>query len=288
MDDEVWTIRRVLGWTTAFFDRKGIEGPRLDAELLIADALGVDRMRLYLDLDKPLASAELVGIRARVSRRGQREPVAYIVGRKGFWTLDLAVDARVLVPRPETERLVELALEALRDIEAPVLADVGCGSGCVALALAAERPDATVHAIDCSTDALTVARANGEALGAAVQWHVGDLLDPVEGPLDLVVSNPPYIPSATVANLMPEVTEYEPTLALDGGPDGLDVIRRLVAAAAARLRPGGKLLFEIGSDQGTEAKAIVEGHPEFSAVVVHPDYAKLDRVVEATRVAKSA
>jgi release factor glutamine methyltransferase len=284
MNDEVWNIRRVLAWMTGFFERKGIEGARLDAELLTADALHIDRVRLYLDLNKPLSNAELGAIRAHVSRRGQREPVAYIVGRKGFWTLELAVDARVLVPRPETERLVELALEALRDTEGPVLADVGCGSGCVALALAAERPDATIHAIDCSTDALAVARANGEALGEAVQWHAGELLDPVAGPLDLVVSNPPYIPTATMADLMPEVTEYEPTVALDGGPDGLDVIRRLVPAAAARLRPGGKLLFEIGSDQGAEAKAIVEGHPAFSAVVVHRDYAKLDRVVEATRV----
>jgi len=284
MTDDVWTIRRVLGWTTGFFQRKEIESARLDAELLIADALSIERMQLYLDIDKPLAAEELAAVRARVERRGTHEPVAYILGTKGFWSLDLVVDPRVLVPRPETERLVELALEALGDAETPVIADVGCGSGCIALALADERPGATIHAVDASADALAVARANGERLGKTVHWHQGDLLDPVDGPLDMVVSNPPYIPSADIAGLMPDVVQHEPMMALDGGADGLDLIRRLVSDAAKRLRPGGTLLFEIGSEQGADAKALVEAHGGFGEVVVHPDYAKLDRVVGATRL----
>ncbi len=284
MTHDAWTIRRVLGWTTGFFQRKEIESARLDAELLIADALSIQRMQLYLDIDKPLAADELAAVRARVERRGAHEPVAYILGKKGFWSLDLVVDRRVLVPRPETERLVELALEALGDAEAPVIADVGCGSGCIALALADERPGATIHAVDASADALAVARANGERLGKTVHWHQGDLLDPLDGPLDLVVSNPPYIPSADIAGLMPDVVQHEPLMALDGGADGFDLIRRLVAGAAKRLRPGGVLLFEIGSEQGAAAKALVESHGGFGEVVVHPDYAKLDRVIGATRL----
>ncbi len=284
MSNDVWTIRRVLSWTTGFFERKSIESARLDAELLIADALGVQRMQLYLDIDKPLAPEELASIRARVERRGAYEPVAYILGTKGFWSLDLDVDQRVLVPRPETERLVELALAALGDVDDPIIVDVGCGSGCVALALAEERPSAAIHAVDASADALAVARANGVRLGKTIQWHHGDMLAPVDGPLDMVVSNPPYIPTADIEALMPDVQQHEPMMALDGGPDGLDLIRRLVADAAQKLRPGGALLFEIGSDQGASAKSLVEAHGAFGEVVVHPDYAKLDRVVSAVRL----
>jgi len=284
MTNDVWTIRRVLGWTTGFFERKAIETARLDAELLIADALSIQRMQLYLDIDKPLADNELAAIRARVERRGTYEPVAYILGTKGFWSLDLMVDQRVLIPRPETERLVELALKALGDTEAPAIADIGCGSGCIALALADERPGAIIHAVDASPDALAVARANGERLEKTIHWHQGDLLGPIEGPLDMVVSNPPYIPTADIATLMPDVLQHEPSMALDGGVDGLDLIRRLVSEAADRLRSGGFLLFEIGSDQGETAKAVVEAHGAFGDVVVHPDYAKLDRVIAATRL----
>lgn len=284
MSNDVWTIRRVLSWTTGFFERKSIESARLDAELLIADALAVQRMQLYLDIDKPLAPEELASIRARVERRGAYEPVAYILGTKGFWSLDLDVDRRVLVPRPETERLVELALAALGDVDDPVIVDVGCGSGCVALALAEERPSAVIHAVDASADALAVARANGARLGKTIQWHHGDMLAPVDGPLDMVVSNPPYIPTADIEGLMPDVQQHEPMMALDGGPDGLDLIRRLVGDAAQKLRPGGALLFEIGSDQGASAKSLVEAHGAFGEVVVHPDYAKLDRVVSAIRL----
>lgn len=282
--EDTWTIRRVLAWTQGFFREKGIDTARLDAELIISDALGVDRVRLYTDHDKPLLPDELTVIREGVRRRARREPVAYITGRRGFWSLDLHVDSRVLIPRPDTERLVELALDRLKGVEAPQIADIGTGSGCIALALAAERPDAAVVAVDRSADALAVARENAAALSLEnVRFVEGDLLEPVSGPLDLVASNPPYIPSAEVDRLMPDVRQFEPRGALDGGPDGLDVIRRLVPAAAERLKPGGRLLFEIGHDQGDDARALVEADPRFAEVAVHQDYGGRDRVVEALR-----
>ncbi len=282
-DDETWTLRRVLRWTASFFEQKGIENPRLDAELLIAGAQGVDRVRLYMELDKPLSPDELTAIRAHVKRRAQNEPVAYILGQKAFWNLDLAVDARVLVPRPDTERLVELALSRLKPMAAPIVVDVGTGSGCVALAIAKDRPDAQVHAVDLSAEALAVARVNAERNAVTnVVFHEGDLLTSLADvtELDLIVSNPPYIASAEVDRLMVDVRAFEPRLALDGGADGLAVIRRLVDQAARRLAPGGGLLFEIGFDQGPAAHALCAA--QFHAVAVHSDYAGHDRVVEAT------
>ncbi|MCA9545597.1 MAG: peptide chain release factor N(5)-glutamine methyltransferase [Myxococcales bacterium] len=283
MTDETWTLRRVLTWTTGFFEGKGLPQPRLDAELIIGDALGMARLDLYLQIDKPLLPEELAAIRARVKRRAAHEPVAYIVGSRGFWSLDLQVDARVLVPRPETELLVERALARLEGVDAPTVVDVGTGSGCVALALAEARPDATVIAVDLSPDALAVAEANRAAVGVSnLELRHGDVLAPVpERGLDLVVSNPPYIPTGDLAGLMPDVRRYEPRMALDGGPDGLVIIRRLIAQAAERLRPGGGLLIEIGYDQGEALRGLLTGDPHWTAVAIHPDLAGQDRVAEA-------
>ncbi len=281
---EQWTIRRVLTWTTQFFEHKGLPSPRFDAELLIADAQGIDRLRVYLDIDKPLRPEELAEIRARVQRRAAHEPVAYITGTQGFWSLDLAVDARVLVPRPETELLVERALARLTGAVDPVVVDVGTGSGCVALAIAQARPDAQVIAVDLSGDALDVAEANRAALGLTnVTLRQSDVLAAVpERDLALVVSNPPYIPTADVAGLMADVRAHEPHLALDGGPDGLVIIRRLIDQAAERLRPGGGLLIEIGYDQGDALRALLTGDPRWTGGVVLPDLAGHDRVAEAS------
>lgn len=284
MTDAPWTIERVLGWTKGYFADKGLDTPRLDAELLIADALGIDRMRIYLDHHKPLRADELAGIRERVRRRGRREPVAYITGNRGFWSLDLTVDPRVLVPRPDTERLVERAIARLDGVEGARVVDVGTGSGAIALALAHAKPDSAVLAIDRSPDALDVARANAARNGLErVEFAQGDLLAGVEGPFDLVASNPPYIPSAVIDGLMPEVARYEPRLALDGGPDGLDLIRRLIPQAAERLTPGGALLIEIGHDQGPAAQALCAADERFEAVQIVEDYGGNDRVLEATR-----
>lgn len=286
MSSPAWTIARVLEWTTTFFRDKGLDSPRLDAELLIADALGIDRMRIYLDHHKPLLADELVAVRERVKRRGKHEPVAYITGQKGFWSLDLAVDRRVLVPRPDTERLVERALDRLKGRVAPRVVDVGCGSGAIALALAHERPDAEVIGVDRSPAALAVSRANALTLGLdRVEWREGDLLAGVDGPFDLVASNPPYIPSGDIAGLMPDIVLFEPHSALDGGPDGLDLVRRLIPEAADRLRPGGVLLVEIGHDQGSAVAALAEADGRFEGVAIVADYGRRDRVLEATRAA---
>jgi release factor glutamine methyltransferase len=277
MADETWTIRRVLQWTQGFFRDKGLDSPRLDAELIIGDALGLDRLHLYTDHDRPLDAQELAGIRERVRRRGRREPVAYITGKRGFWKLELQVGPGVLVPRPDTERLVECALEAAATFESPRIVDVGTGSGCIALALAFDLPNATVLAIDRSVDALRIARANVEASGLGnVTCVEGDLLEPARAfDPDLVVSNPPYIAGRDLAD--------QPRLALDGGPDGLAVIRRLVAQSGEVLRPDGRLLFEIGYDQGETAAAVVRSDGRFVDVRVHRDYGARDRVVDARR-----
>lgn len=286
MSQPVWTIRAVLQWTQGFFKDKGLDTPRLDVELLIGDALKLTRVRLYMDLDRPLDERELADIRERVRRRGRHEPVAYITGKRGFWKLDLAVDARVLIPRPDTERLVELALEALTGREAPRVVDVGTGSGAIALSIASERPDATVLAIDLSPDALAAAEANATAAGLTnVTFARGDVLAPAAAfRPDVVLSNPPYITSAECEALMPDVRLFEPRLALDGGLDGLRVVRALVTQAAALLPAGGALLFEIGHDQGPAAAALVEASAAFTGVTVHKDYGGKDRVVAGVHV----
>ena len=284
MNEAPWTIERVLNWTRGFFEEKGIEGGRFDAELLMADALKVDRMRLYLDHHKPLSQEELTAIRERVRRRGHREPVAYITGQKGFWSLDLAVDQRVLVPRPETEGLVERALEVIATESAIRVVDVGCGSGCIGLAIASERPEAQITGVDISEDALTVARMNAEKMGATqVKFFQSDLLGQVEGPIDVVVSNPPYIPSATIPTLMEDVRQFEPHLALDGGPDGLDVYRLLIPQAVECLASGGYLVLEIGFDQGLDVTGLCEQTGVFQSIETFQDLAGLDRVIRAQK-----
>ncbi|HKA91261.1 MAG TPA: peptide chain release factor N(5)-glutamine methyltransferase [Haliangiales bacterium] len=251
---EAWTPLKVLAWTTGKFAERGIGSARLDAEVLLAHALGTSRVGLYTGFDKPLQEEELAAYRELVRRRLAGEPVAYLVGQKEFWSLPLRVDPRVLIPRQDTETLVEVALR--RAPSAARIADVATGSGAVALALAKERPGAMVVATDVSEDALAVARANAGALGLAVRFVAGDLLAPLAGErFDLVVGNPPYVPSGDLAGLAPEVGR-EPRAALDGGPDGLALVRRLVAAAPAALADGGVLALEHGFDQGEAVRAL--------------------------------
>ena len=281
--EETWTIGRVLTWTTSHFAEKGMESPRLDAELLIADALALTRLQLYTQHDQPLIAPELAAVRERVRRRSRREPVAYITGTRGFWSLDLQVDRRVLIPRPETELLIEKALDFLKPFRQPRIVDVGTGSGCIALTLAKERPDARVLAIDTSPDALAVAAANRDRLELPVTLQRGDLLQGVEGPFDLIVSNPPYIASGEIAGLMPDVARHEPRLALDGGPDGLDLIRRLLdrCAQPGVLAPGGRIYLEIGIHQAPAVIAELERRG-FVDVAARKDYGGIDRVIAAT------
>ena len=249
------TLAEVLRRSTGYLEQHGSPTPRLDAELLLAHGLGLSRIELYTQYQRPLEDGELAACRELVRRRGLREPVAYVIGSWGFRGLDLAVDSRVLVPRPETELLVDRCLELLDGVERPRVVDVGTGSGAIALSLKSERPDAEVVACDISQDALDVAAANAARLGLDVELHISDLLAQVPGDgFRLVVSNPPYVSEREMADLEPEVAEHEPRLATVAGPDGFEIYRRLLPEAAERLVDGGSLALECG---GGQAPALV-------------------------------
>jgi release factor glutamine methyltransferase len=281
---ETWNILKVLTWTQTRFAERGLPTARLDAELLLCHVLGCDRVRLYTHFDQPLEPNELAKYKDLIRRRIAGEPVAYLVGKKEFRSLELGVDPRVLVPRPDTETLVEVVLAALDAEAAGRVVDVGTGSGAIALALKRARPRLEVIAVDRSRDALAVARANAERLAIELELCEGDLLSPVAGraPLLAVVSNPPYIPTGELAGLALEV-QREPRAALDGGPDGLDVIRRLVAQAAPLLQAGGLLAMEVGAGQAPAVRAMVERDGRYEASCATPDLAGIERVVAARR-----
>ena len=276
---QTWTILGVLNWTAERFARAGFASPRLDAELILGHALELERIQLYAQHDKPLAATELERIRALVRRRLAREPVAYLTGVREFWSLELAVSPAVLVPRPETELLVEVALRLARELDARMIVDVGTGSGAVALALARELPGVSVVGLDRSLEALEVARANAGRHGLAAAFHEGDLLAalPAELVPQLVVANLPYIARDELEALAPEIREWEPRLALDGGLDGLDLIRRLVREAAGRLSRGGALALEHGSTQAGPVRELLRA-AGFADLGVERDLAGHERV----------
>ena len=252
---------------------------RLDAELLLAHALGLSRIELYTEHDRPLNPDELDTYRGLVSRRARHEPVAYILGEWGFRRLTLAVDRRALIPRPETEVLVERALARIRDVDAPRVLDVGAGTGAIALAIADEHPGARVTAIDVSHDALELARENSRRTGLAVDLREHDLSDGLpEGPYDLVVSNPPYVEPEELETLMPDVRDWEPHVALVGRGATAAVAR----AAADGLVPGGWLVLEVGDGQAAATAALLS-ELGYTDVVATPDLTGRDRVVEGRR-----
>ena len=277
-----WTVLKLLEWSKQFFTEKGIDSPRLDAELLLSHVLGIDRVRLYMEYDRPLVQSELDAYRALVKRRAAREPVAYITGTRGFWSLDLHVDRRALIPRPETEVLVEEVLKRIPEDSTATLVDVGTGTGAIALAVASERPGLRLLATDASAEALALARENAAATGlsARIEFLEGDLLAsvPAQLRLDYVASNPPYVADSVRDELEPEVRDWEPAAALFAGSDGLDVIRRLAGDALARLSRGGFLTVEIGFDQGSTAPEVLR-KAGFADVVVRNDYSGHPRVV---------
>jgi release factor glutamine methyltransferase len=255
-----------LKWAADDFGRRGIDTPRLDAEILLAQALSVKRVDLYLRFDQHPGDDALARFREAVKRRRDRESVAAIIGKKAFHDIELAVSEGVFIPRPETELLVDEALARLRALNRPCprILDLGCGSGPIALAVAKAWPEARVLAVDLNPKAIALTAANAARLGLEDRVNVreGDLFAPAgeEAVFDLVLCNPPYVPSAEIPKLMPEVREHEPALALDGGVDGLDFIRRLMAEAPARLEPGGWLLMEVGEGQAQAAVAMAGDH----------------------------
>jgi len=280
--DSVWSVRRVLAWAAEDLKRRGNDTARLDAELLLSRVLGLDRIGLIMQSERPLQTAELDRFRELFKRRRAGEPVAYLLGEREFYGLLLRVDARALIPRPDTERLVEVALERsrARSMRGAAL-DLCTGSGCVAIAFARARPTWSVTASDISADALAVARHNAHRTGAIYNLELleGSFFGPVTGRrFDLVTANPPYIPSGELQSLPVDVRDFEPALALDGGPDGLDLVREISAQAGQHLTPGGLLALEIGADQGKDASAILERHG-FRAVEVALDLGGRARVV---------
>ena len=271
------TLGAVLRRANEHLAARGSETPRLDAELLLAHALGRSRIELYTDLDRPLNADELPVAVELVARRSRHEPVAYILGEWGFRRLTLKVDRRALIPRPETEMVVERCLALLRGTAAPAVIDVGTGSGAIALALADEHPGARVTGIDVSPDAVALARENALRAPAPVELLEHDLLEGLPGgPYDLVVSNPPYVAAEELAHLMPDVRDWEPHVALVG-----EGVTEAVAANAIRaLRPGGWLVLEVGDGQAPETVALLE-RLGYRDPRVTPDLAGRDRVVEA-------
>lgn len=278
-----WTIRRVLTWAVDDLKKRGFSSPRLDAELLLCHVLKQDRIKLILDAERPLAKAELGLYRELFQRRRAGEPVAYLLGVREFYGRPFRVDKRVLIPRPDTETLVEVALERTQHIDlcARVL-DLCTGSGCVAISLAKERPTTCVVGLDISPDAVTVARDNLVRLGA-VNCAIGqsDLfaaLEPAEPRFDLITANPPYIPEGEIPGLDVDIRGFEPHVALSGGDDGLSVMRRLVSEAPKHLLKGGVLAVEMMTGQGAAVSAIFEEHG-FTDVKIKKDLGARERVV---------
>jgi release factor glutamine methyltransferase len=270
------TLGEVLRRSTEYLERKGVDSPRPDAERLLAHALGLTRIELYTEFDRPLDDAELAAARALVERRGAREPLAYVLGEWGFRRLVLKTDRRALVPRPETEVLVDRALELLDGAPEPRVLDVGTGTGAIALALVQERPGVRVTGLDVSAEALDLARENMQRAGLDVELVHGDLRAGLPGaPYDLVASNPPYVEPDELESLAPEVRDYEPRIALVG-----ERLPELVARAAhAALVPGGAFVMEVHSAHGARTLALLD-ELGFVETRLTPDLSGRDRVVE--------
>jgi len=290
----VWTTLDLINWTKGFFERKGIPAPRLEAELLLAEALGCDRVRLYLDFEKAVPDEPLARFRGWVKRRGEdRVPLAYLVGHAQFLELKLRVTPAVLIPRPETEELAEWARGVLKALAGETLRalDLGTGRGCLALALAAHEPRVRVTAVDLSAEALAVARENAAALGLAgrVTFLEGDLFAPLpageRGTYQLVVANPPYVDPAAAETLMPEVRAHEPRMALYAEERGLAILRRIAAEAGEWLAPGGRLGLEIGPPVAATVRGMLEASGSFEQIEIRQDAQKNDRLALAVKKA---
>ena len=289
--EELRTLRSVISDGTALLRRAGVQNPHLDAEVLLSHALAMDKTELYLNLDAPL---HLQGERYRdmLSRRARREPVAYITGLKEFWSLDFLVTPDVLIPRPETELLVEIALERSKLCDESELAilDLGTGSGAIAVSLAKELPGGRITAVDVSPAALAIARLNSEGHGVEdkIRFSGGNLFDLVDSQFDLIVSNPPYVRQGELAMLPPEIREWEPITALDGGIDGLDYYRRIVTEAQRHLVSKGQIILEIGADMGGAVAELFTRAGCYDVPSVYQDYAGRNRVIAAAKTPPSS
>jgi release factor glutamine methyltransferase len=287
------TILEVIQRSADFLGRKGVGAPRLQVELLLAHVLKMPRMNLYLNFERALSAQEVETLRELVRRRGQREPLQYITGSVSFCGLELAVSRHVLVPRPETELLAERAWSFLAQLPPGCQAralDLGTGSGCLAIALAAHAPGARVIATDLSGDALNMARQNAarHQVAERIEFHQGDGFAGLGGQrcFDLIVSNPPYVATAEIQTLEPEVRDHEPRVALDGGRDGLDFYRRIAAEAGAFLRPGGRAMLEL-NDNGAQRVGKIFVQQGWKVEAIEPDYNHFQRIFIARMATQS-
>jgi release factor glutamine methyltransferase len=293
-NEGTWTVRRLLEWTTPFFKRKGVDSPRLAAELLLGHVLTIPRIKLYTDYERELDARQLDAYRELVRRAAEEEPVAYLTGRAHFFNLEFEVTREVLIPRADTETLVENVIQLVRrqpGLESPRVLDLCTGSGCIAAAIAHNVKSAVVIATDLSPAAVAVARKNLDRLGLSqrVTVEAGDLFAPLDRmvdrqPFHLLVANPPYIPTGQIPQLDRSVRDYEPLSALDGGLDGLAIHRRILAESPPHLLPGAHVFLEIAFDQADPARQIAAQHPEFSDIRILKDQAGNNRVLALRRV----
>ena len=278
--NEIWTTLKVLTWTKEFLAGKGVENARLEAEWLLCAATGLDRVGLYINFEKPLDDAELSAFRAMVARRARREPLQHILGSQEFCGLEFEVTPDVLIPRHDTEALVSEAIA--RKPEARFVLDVGTGSGCIAVALVRQLPAAAITATDISEAALAVAIRNAKRHSVCIEFIAGSLFAPLAGRrFDLIVSNPPYIPTDDIAGLEPEVRYFDPQGALDGGADGLNVYRSLIPEAEKHLKPGGWLLVEVGAGQADDVSRLFMEAGGYGQPFTSLDPGGIERVVGA-------
>ena len=283
--EEPWTVRRVLEWTTAHLKKHGSDSPRLDAEILLAHARGCQRIQLYTQFDEPLSDPIRAKMRELVQRRAKAEPVAYLVGQREFFSLKFRVNRDVLIPRPETETLVIEILDGAKGRPNPAILDLCTGSGCVAIATAKNNPQSKVTAVDISVAAIAIARENASFHQVADRVEIleSDLFAaiPANARFDLIVGNPPYIPSVEIDQLDAEVAKHEPRLALDGGPDGLSILRRIIEQAVQFAVPGGLLLLEFTPEQAEALEQFTVAHGGYEDVSIVKDLGHRARVLKA-------
>ena len=283
-----WTISKLIGWTTSYFKSHDIESPRTSAEILLAHVLKLERIDLYLRYDQPLSSKELSLFKTLIKRRAKREPVAYIVGTKEFWSMDLSVTPEVLIPRPETECLVEAALDLLPEnpiAKSKRILELGTGSGAIILALASMRPNHLFFASDRSMNAVKLAQKNARhhGLDKAVNFFCANwfkALNVSNVRFDMIISNPPYIPTQFIAQLQPEIYRYEPIAAIDGHEDGLGCLKLIITNAHRYLKKKGHLLLEMGHDQKNPIQKITEDCAAYEDITFSKDYSGYDRIVQ--------
>lgn len=278
---EIWTAKKLLNWTTDYFKNKNIEWPHLEAEILLAHALGLKRIDLYIQHERILNKEELAKFKEYIKRREKKEPIAYITNNQPFMSLDFYVDRSVLIPRPETELLVGIVIDLIKnDSRLITIADIGTGSGCIAVSLAKYLPQVKTIGIDASQLAILIAQKNAVKHGVEnrCEFKAGNLFAPLKEKVDIILSNPPYIQSDQIEKLQEEVAIWEPREALDGGKDGLDYIRKIIEQAPSHLSSGGELYLEIGFDQKEKVKELAKETGKYQEIRVIKDLNGKDRI----------